>query len=319
MFQMEESAKKFKTLLSNYKKISIISHINPDPDTIGTALGIYVWLKEHHYQVEIVNVTKTLPVFLDFLPNFAKIKKQMDFEDSLIISCDCGSMDRLGVDTKGRELVNIDHHTTNNNFGTLNIVDSHAVSSSELAYALLKIISPISKDSATAFYVALISDTINFTTSSVIAETFTFASELISLGVDVRDIISNMQNRRSLASLRILSIAIDSMKLKNNAKIAIMKITKSDMLKSGATFSDLDGVVDYARSLATVEIAMILLERENDIKVSVRSKRIDIVSMVMFFGGGGHMVAGGFETDLKDMTHLEKELIGYIEMKGLLQ
>ncbi len=318
MHPIEQEAKAFQALLAKYPKITVLSHINPDPDAIGTALGVYSWLKEQQYTVEVVNATEDIPLFLDFLPSFSKIKRKMDFEDSLIISCDCGSVDRLGFSVEGREIVNIDHHATNKQFGLLNIVDKEAVASSEVAYRLLKTLHPVSRESAISFYAALISDTRNFTTNNMHRSTFDLASELTSLGVDIAEVSRKMLHRRSLASLRILGVALHSLVLREDAQVALLTISQEDLKRTGAKLSDLDGVVDYAKSLATVEIALMLVEREQGIKVSLRSKRVDISTLALSFGGGGHAVAGGFEREGDTVEILSQLLLDEIKKKGLL-
>jgi len=315
---MKQQAAAFEKLLKQHRKITILSHVNPDPDAIGTALGIYCWLKEQGYTVEVVNATADIPMFLDFLPCFSKIKQKIDFEESLIISCDCGSLDRLGFDVGDREIINIDHHATNKQFGKLNIVDKEAVSSSEVAYGLLKYLHPVSKASAIAFYTALVSDTRNFTTNNMQQSTFMLASELSALGVDIAEVSQKMLHRRSLASLRILGLALDSLELREDGQIALLKISQKDIRNTGAKLSDLDGVVDYAKSLATVEIAIMLVERKEDVKVSLRSKRIDVSLLASYFGGGGHHVAGGFERQGSTLDDVSQMLVEQIKQRGLL-
>jgi phosphoesterase RecJ-like protein len=319
MHRIVETAHDFQALLQKHRQITVLSHINPDPDAIGTALGVYSWLKEQNYQAEVVNFSEDIPHFLDFLPYFSKIKRKMDFEDSLIITCDCGSIDRVGFVTKERTIINIDHHLTNQQFGLLNIVDPRAVSSSQVAYALLKSLSPISQQSATAFYAALVSDTRNFTTSNMHQGIFDLASELVSLGVDMIEVSQKMLHRRSLASLRGLGVALGSLDLREDAQIAILTMSREDMHKTGARISDLDGVVDYAKSLTTVEVAVMLQERENGIKVSLRSKTVDISGVTTFFGGGGHSAAGGFEIKDIALDQLSSRIVEEIKKRGLIQ
>lgn len=317
MIEMDHYASTFKYLLGKYQKITILSHVNPDPDAIGTALGMYDCLKKQHFQVEVVNATEDIPRFLDFLPHFQKIKQKIDFSDSLIIACDCGSVDRLGFALEGREIVNIDHHATNSQYGVLNIVDTDAVSSSQVAFSLLEKLYPLSRESAIAFYAALVSDTRNFTTSNMTQSIFDFASVLVGLGVNIVEVSQKMLHRRSLASLRILGVAINSLELREEARLAILRISQKDLIHAGARMSDLDGVVDYAKSLATVELALMLVERKADVKVSLRSKHVDISQLASFFGGGGHSNAGGFEAE-RDMGVLADEITEEIKKRGLL-
>jgi len=315
---MEQYVDEFHEMISGCKNITLISHINPDADTIGTVLGMYAWLKEQGRQVEVVNASEDIALHLDYIPYFSKIKKKIDFEDSLVISCDCGSVDRLGFDVAGRDIINIDHHTSNEQFATLNIVDAKAVCSSQVAYELIRHIAPISRDSAVGFYAALISDTLNFTTANMHNGIFELASELVRLGADIVEATTNMTLRRSLASIRILSIALDSIELLVDGRIATMRLTRDDIYRAGASMSDIDGLVDYARSLVTVSIALIFVEYPDGIKVSIRSKGIDITGLANHFGGGGHQLAGGFCTKKTDIQTLSVKVLEEIKIRGLI-
>ena len=313
-----ELATAFNRLLDKHRAITILSHVNPDADAIGTALGIYHWLKEQGKRVEIANATADIPRNLDFLPDFSKIKNKIDFDDSLIIACDSGSIDRLGFDLTGRVIVNLDHHPTNTQYGTLNIVDPEAVASSEVAWHLLSPLREISRESATAFYAALISDTRNFTTGNMHQGVFDLAGKLVSRGVNIPEVTQQMLHRRSLASLRILGAAIDSLELVWDARVAFMTLRRDDRLRWGARGSDLDGIVDYARSLVTVQIAVMLVERKNDIKVSLRSKGTNVVKIARHFGGGGHRAAAGFEVQGMELEALREAILNVMEEEDVL-
>ncbi len=280
--------------------ITILSHLNPDADTLGTALGIYALLSsDKRFKVEIVNASTELPLYLDFLPNFKRIKHHIDYNDSVIISCDCGSADRLGFDLEGREIINIDHHQSNTRYGSINVVIPEYASASQVAFALFKALYPIKADAATCFYTALLSDTRFFTTSSVNEEVFNIAKELVQAGALPAEIARHFTQRRPLSSLRILQRALTSLSLYHDAEIAALMVTKEDIRASGATVPDMEGVVDYARSLATVEIAIFAMELEQGIRISLRSKKVDVSKVAMAFGGGGHKVAAGFILDDK--------------------
>ncbi len=311
-------AKEFEALLADHNAVTVLSHVNPDPDAIGTALGIYLWLKEQGKRVEVANMTVDVPRHLDFLPGFSKIKSKIDFEDSLIIACDSGSLDRLEFDLSGRTIVNIDHHPTNTRFGRLNVVNEDAVSSSEVAYHLLTEIHSLSSQSATAFYAALVSDTRNFTTGNMHRGIFDLAATLVDRGVNIPHVTAQMLHRRSLASLRILGVAIDSLELVRDARVAVMTVRRDDRIKWGARGSDLDGIVDYARSLVTVQVAMMLVERQEDIKVSLRSKGVDVSRIARHFGGGGHRAAAGFEIRGMDSATLTAAVLDIIDQEELL-
>lgn len=311
--------KEVKKKIEEAEAITILSHLNPDADALGTALGIYALLKEEKsLKVEVVNASTVLPLHLDFLPNFKKIKHQMDYENALIISCDCGSVDRLGFDLDGREIINIDHHQSNTRYGKINVVIDAYASSSQVAFALFEHIMTIGADAATCFYTALLSDTRYFTTSSVNEEVFNVSRRLVNLGAKPGEIASYFTQRRALSSLRILERALASLALKHDAQIAILKVSREDIKATGATVPDMEGIVDYARSLATVKVAVFAMELDDGIRISLRSKGLDVAMVAKAFGGGGHKVAAGFTLKQSDLQQSIDTILKKIEDLGLL-
>lgn len=309
-----------KDALLQAKSITILSHLNPDADTLGTALGIYALLmQDKTKKVEVVNASNALPNYLDFLPNFNKIKHKMDYADSFVISCDCGSIDRLGFDLAGREILNIDHHQSNTRYGDINVVIPTYASASQVAYALFKNIYEIDTQAATCFYTALLSDTRYFTTSSVNTEVFSVAQELVGMGVRADEVAQNFTQRRSLASIRILAKALDTLRLHHDAKIATMYASKDDIRHTGALVADMEGIVDYGRSLATVEIAIFAMELDAaTVRISLRSKTVDISKVAVAFGGGGHRVAAGFTLKQCELQRSIDTILEKINHIGLL-
>ncbi|KYJ86349.1 DHH family phosphoesterase [Sulfurovum riftiae] len=307
-----------KALIEGAESITILSHLNPDPDAIGTALGIYTLLKEQkRRRVEVVNASKALPRHLDFLFGYEKIKIGIEYENSLIIACDSGSIERLGFDLSGREILNIDHHQSNDLYGSLNVVIPKYASSSQVAFDLFKKIYDISAQSAESWYAALLSDTRYFTTSSVNAAVFESAKELVGLGVDPAKVATHFTQRRSLSSFRILQRALGSLQLYSDARIAALYVTKEDIAATGATVPDMDGIVDYARSLATVEVALFAMELEEGIRVSLRSKGADVNAIAACFGGGGHKVAAGITFKEGNLQQIIDTIIAKIQETGL--
>ncbi len=319
---MEETAFPFNAVRRVIEKagsITILSHLNPDPDAIGTALGIYTLLKEAGIRkIEVVNASKELPRHLDFLFGYAKIKEKIDYEHSLIIACDCGSIKRLGFDLEGRTILNIDHHQSNDLYGSLNVVRPAYASSSQVAFELFRKIYTISAKSAECFYAALLSDTRYFTTSSVNARVFDAAKEMVEIGVDPSKVAYHFTQRRSLSSFRILQRALGSLQLYADARIASLYVTREDIAATGATVPDMDGIVDYARSLATVEVAIFAMELSDGIRISLRSKGFDVNAIAAEFGGGGHRVAAGITFKAGNLQQIIDTIIAKIKETGLI-
>ncbi len=308
-----------KAKIQSAESITILSHLNPDADTLGTALGIYSLLKKDKTKrVEVVNASKALPLYLDFLPGFDKIKYQMEYENSLVISCDCGSIDRLGFDLEGRDILNIDHHRSNTQYGNINIVIGDYASASQVAFELLKKLYTVDADTATCFYTALLSDTRYFTTTSVNQEVFDAAHALVDAGAKPDVIACNLTQRRPLSSLRILEKALNSLRLYSEAKVATLIVRKEDIEATGATVPDMEGIVDYARSLVTVEIAIFAMELDEGIRISLRSKSADVSQVALAFGGGGHKVAAGFTLKESGLEESIDTILKKITELGLL-
>lgn len=307
-----------KQKIDNSRSITILSHLNPDADALGTALGIYALLsQDKSKKVEVVNASTVLPQHLDFLPNFKKIKHHMDYKDSLVIACDCGSIDRLGFDLEGRDILNIDHHQSNTDYGSVNIVIPEYASSSQVAFSVFQKLYSITADMATCFYAALLSDTRYFTTLSVNEEVFTVAKALVKAGAVPKEIAFHFTQRRPLSSLRILEKALASLSLYDNAKIATLMLSKEEIAETGATVPDMEGIVDYARSLVTVEIAVFAMEIEEGIRISLRSKTANVSALAMAFGGGGHKVAAGFTLNQSGLQQSMDTILSKIKELGL--
>ena len=299
-----------RVLLHGAKNISILIHPNLDANTLGIGLGIYnILKKDKTKRVEIVNTSTQLPKHLDFLSSFTKIKHKMDFEDSLIITCDAGSIDRFGFDLTDRKVLNIYHHKSNQQYEKNDVV---------VAYELFKALYTIETSVATCFYAALLSNTQYFTASSVDKVVFEVAKELVDLGVDPAEVSFHFTQRRSLSGLRTLEKALHSLTLYDEAQIAVTFITQDDILETGATMPDMEGIVEYARSLVTVEIGILLVELEDGIRVSLRSKSTDVSKLALIFDGDGHRKTTEFTVRQTTLHETIDTILKKIKELGLL-
>jgi len=307
-----------KRLIAQYDKVTILTNRCADGDSVGTALAIYTLLKSSRKQVEVVSFSNELPYYLDFLPNFSKIKSHIDFNESLIIACDSKRVESLGFDVSKEEIINIDHDAENSEYGTVNVVDKGAVATSEVAYRLFNALYTIEKKSALCLYTALVADSDYFTTSKVNKKSFELASELLSYGIDTNLVRYNLKERRSLASLRLLTLALSSIEIYLDGELVSLSITKENFLESGATLSDSDGVVAYPLSLATAKVGVVLVELESAVRVSMRSKGIDILPLAYHFKGSGERESITFELQNGDLETIGSKIIDEIKQRKIL-
>ncbi len=276
--------------------IVLLTHVNPDADTLGSALGMYHVLQAMGKRATVINTTQ-LPYNLDFLPGIEKVKKDLPTKYDLMMSFDCGSFDRLGIEQKDVFLINFDHHKSNTNYGDINVIDADAASTSQVVYRFAKNYAlPLNKNAALCFYTALVDDCGFFKYDTVKASTFEFAKELCELGVSPEYVANQLTMREPLSKLRLITMVLETLELKLDAKVAVLRLTQQMLAKSGGTKEMADDALNMARSLVTVEVAILLREEEDGkIKVSLRSKNyVDVSKIATVFGGGGHRRAAGF-------------------------
>ena len=152
----------------------------------------------------------------------------------------------------------------------------------------------VTKDIATCILTGIITDTGGFKHSSITPETFEFVSELLKKGINVSEIYKRVLETKSKASFELLKIAYNRMEFFENGKIAVTYITQEDEEKANASIGDHEGIVDEGRKIEGVEVSIFLREKEDGIRVSLRSNNnVNVADVSLIFGGGGHIRAAG--------------------------
>ena len=285
-------------------KILLASHENPDGDTIGSALALYLFLKKLGKEVK-VGCKDPVPYYLDFLPGVGDyIQLPTDEEFDLCVVVDASSHTRLGTTVSAKGFMRIDHHKGGDFYREADLVDVEAPATASVVYYLLKNIDEglIDRDIATCIYTGLATDTGFFVNSNTDADTLKLAAELVEkYGVDPHFVATNVKERNPLRRLKLLSKVLDTLSLHLNGKVAVMHTLKGWMDELGATIEDTEGFVNHARSVDGVEVAVFIIERpeQNVWKVSLRSKgKADVSVVCEKFGGGGHKYAAGCKLPL---------------------
>ena len=288
-------------IISNSKNIFIVSHINPDGDSIGSSLSLAQALIKMNKNVFLLSAD-IIPNDYVFLP---KIDLFKNYDESLgiidlIIAVDSSDIDRLGKNksliSKSNFIINIDHHITNSNFGHINIIDSKSAATGELIYYLIKRMNiSIDKDIATNIYVAINTDTGRFSYESVSSDTHRIAAELIDTGIDIKYININLYEKSSIERTNLFIKSLATLQTYSNNRIATIKVNQNLLKESNADISDTEGIVSFIRNIEPVEVSCLLKELDrNEIKISIRSKEyVDVASICEEFNGGGHIRAAG--------------------------
>ena len=298
-------------LIEKSRYILIITHVNPDPDSIGSALALSNLFYENKIKHKVFNVSADLPQNLDFIPRFEKITDQLPAFFDLAISLDCGTYKRLGFELDPSiPLINFDHHKSNNNFGAVNIVDPMKSSTAELVFEFFKHNGLyITKNSATALYVGIYDDTLAFSLGRCDETTFEKINFLVECGASPSEIANKLLRRDSLAKYRIIPKVLDSLELYKEGEVASI-IAKEEWFKqTGAHNRDCEDALDMIMSIAVVRIAFFVRIVNGELRVSLRSKgKIDVSKIAAEFGGGGHFNASGCTIETLDVEKA-KEIV----------
>lgn len=318
-FQTELS--KFKIAIDEAKSIAIASHLNPDGDNLGSLNALYGLLKNIGKKTTFI-LNDEIPSSFLFLPYIDKFTSPQDLENEsfdLFIALDCGDLNRLGDEVKqyfllSKKTINIDHHNSNDYFADINIVDINATATCEVLFSIFKELKyNLDKEIATSLYTGISTDTGSFKYDSVRPQTFKFASKLLEYGIDFRTINISLYQTRSKEKTDLLVKALNSIKYYNDNKIALVRVTIDDFEKTGAKKLDSDGIVEFVRDIEGVEVAVLLKEKENSIRLSMRSKSfINCTEVASKFNGGGHIRAAGGTFNHNDLDKAEKDVVSAI-------
>lgn len=298
-------------LIESSQHVVLIAHQSPDADSLGSASAFYSYLLRLHKKVTFYCVSPTIERSCRFIPWCDKLTSKFPDIADLMISFDCGGFERLGVQST-LPLINFDHHRSNEMYGTLNVVDVNAISTTEVVYDFFRAHDiKINPKMATALYAGLLEDSNNFTHPAMNAKTYEMAGKLMEAGADHRACIDQLYRQRSLSSARLRGELLRGMDLFHDGAMAYFEISKSVMEATGAGVEDCKGILDEAMDLCTVRTALMSLEHPNGgIKLSLRSDGIvDAAKILSRWNGGGHTIRAGAR--LRDATDHEaaKEII----------
>jgi phosphoesterase RecJ-like protein len=310
--------------IKSVSKIGITFHTSADGDSIGSALALLIGLRKLNKEVYIIS-KEVMPQAFMFLPHSNEISGEVSEplkDTECVMVLDCGDFKRINsnftLQDKKFELINIDHHLSNDLYGDLNFVDTSASAVAEIVYEVLGILHvEIDKEIGACLYTSLLTDTGSFRHSNTTALTHRIAGELIDTGINFSDIHRIVFENKKFEQIKFCGEVISNMTTDLNGKVCIMYISKDLTCKYKLESLDTSDVITFGASIDTVEVTILIKEAENGVKVSLRSKSlVDVSKIAEGFKGGGHMRAAGFftetnfhDTKAKLMEILEKELI----------
>jgi phosphoesterase RecJ-like protein len=290
-------------LMAGKNRFLITSHMDPDGDSIGSQMGLFLALKNRGKDIYIAN-QGGMPekyAFLDPDKTIQFSNRPLPFEPEVAFVLECPALERIGfvrgLFPQSATVINIDHHLDNQNYGHINLVDIESCAVGEMIYAILKDGGhELTANIAMNLYAAIISDTGNFRFASTSARGMRVAAALIECGANPKEIFDRIFSKSSPETMRLLGYVLATLNTTADGRIGYMTVTRDLVDKASARIEDSEGFIDYSLGIAGVRMGILFKEMNSgEIKVSVRSQNgIDAASFAKKFSGGGHINAAGF-------------------------
>jgi phosphoesterase RecJ-like protein len=295
-----------KDLLVSHNSFLITSHINPDADALGSEIALYFILKKLGKQAFVVNHSET-PYNLQFLDEENIIQRYDEqeadkyFNSEVLIVLDLNhpnrtkSMEKKINDFKGIKIC-IDHHQNPAEFFNYIFGGTEYSSTGEIIYELIEKTSLVEVDQKIAFqiYAAIMTDTGSFRFERTSSRIHNIIAELLDKGVNPTQVYDQIFNRFKFGRIKLLGKALTSVTIDETGKIAWMVINQNDLIETQTEEADVEGFVNFCLTIDGVQIAILLYELNDGVKISFRSKgSIPVNKLAESFNGGGHFNASG--------------------------
>ena len=289
-------------------QVALACHMNPDGDALGSMLALL-----HVLRAAGCNVVASFPSPFRVAPHYRALPglelltppTEFPSEPDVMVTFDCGSLSRLGdlePAAKGaRQLVVIDHHVSNQCFGSINVVEPAAAASGVVVQSLIDALGlPLNRDAAVCLYAALICDTGRFQYETTTPAVFDLARRLTEYDVPVPELSRSLFEEHRFAYLKLLGEALGAAQLVPELRFVWTAVTQDMLRRHDVTIDEVEGLIDILRRTLEAEVTCVLKEEEDgSVRVSLRSLgAIDVCHVAEANGGGGHRFAAGFTSDL---------------------
>ncbi len=312
---MEVLFQRTKKQIEKAEKILLIAHRRPDGDTLGSCISLKYALTDIHKQITMACIDE-IPERYSYLPEVNSFIGEFDYKEyDLLIVCDAGASYMTnyheiypGIFSGEVPVINIDHHASNDNFGTVNLVDPQTPSTTMILFKFFKYANyKITPQSATAMLTGIYNDTGSFMHQNTTPETLKIASELMNYGGRIVDVSKNLFKTTPVSTLKLWGKVFENLKI-NKDGVAMSVVTQQDFDECGAEHDELSGAVDFINCIPDTKFTVLLHEDEKgNVKGSFRTRNdeVDLEEIAAKFGGGGHKKAAGFTLPGK----LQKETV----------
>lgn len=293
--------------LGRAKKVLITSHMEPDGDAIGSMLALGSLMRRVGKSVQLL-LNDAIPERYRFLPKWEEVgcyreSKTITIDPDTIIVLDAGELSRVGEPLVSHlpnnvNTINIDHHISNHYFARHNLVDAEASATGELIWLLFHSLGvKPTETEATHIYASIFTDTGSFRYSNTTSKALHVAAEMVGCGASPQFISRGIGENKSLSNLKLMGLALSTLTTVLDGQFVYLYLTRKMFETAGIIgMGDTEGLVNFARSIKGCRVSVLFRETEDDkVKVSLRgSVGIDVNSIAVGFGGGGHEMASGY-------------------------
>ena len=284
--------------IKEYDRIIIFRHFRPDGDCVGSTKGLKRILEITYPEKEIVLQNCDFSDYLAFLGPEDELREDDFYADALGIVVDTATANRISNQKFSlcKELIKIDHHIPVEAYGDINWVEEERSSACELIaafYDAMRDELKIDKEAATYIYTGLVTDSGRFRFRSVSGDTMRLAGMLLDRGVDTDTLYANLY-MKEFDEFKFHGYVLNNIKITENG-VAYVYIDKAAMAEYGLSFEQASACVSYMDSIknSLIWIAFIDSDKNEDIRVRLRSRFITVNQIAENYEGGGHACASG--------------------------
>jgi len=297
-----EALKGVVRALEQSRRVLVTAHPSPDGDALGSMVAATIILQGMGREVVAYN-PDPVPRRFRFLAGTEKIQRRRPgkpFDTTLLLDCSSRQLfsgTRLEHAILGRVVV-VDHHKSPADMGDVVMQDPSAAAVGVMLFEIFTAMGQDLRPAAEALFCSLMSDTGSFRYQNTDSRALHTAASLIDLGVDPWQVASHLYEDRPRCELDLLGLVLQTLDVSEDGLCASLVVTRQMLNKSGCTPDMIDGLINYARGVEGVEVAILLRPGTGGVRVSMRSRgAVDVSRIAATFGGGGHFNAAGCHFD----------------------
>jgi bifunctional oligoribonuclease and PAP phosphatase NrnA len=293
-------------IIESGNRLALACHVNPDGDALGSTLALNHLCAANGVDT-IVSWPHPLPVAAHYrsVPGVRAAVASEDFptRPSAMLTFDCGSLGRLaelGAPARwaaaNGSLVVVDHHVSNDRYGTVNLVDTSAAATAVVVRELTSRLGwTLTRDAAWCLYTGIVTDSGRFSYACTTPALFALAEELAAFDLPIADITRELFDEHSFSYVQLAASVLARAQLDVETGLVASWVSQDDLRTYGVTYEECEGLIDWLRTTAEAEVACLCKEAPDGVRVSLRAKSAaDVGAVAMSLGGGGHRLAAGF-------------------------